>query len=61
MNPEAVVSGEKALVFCQWEDLKRCVSAALDASGVPHLELVGSVFQRAEVLRRFQERIEHEA
>eukprot|EP00439_Symbiodinium_sp_Y106_P051898 s5187_g6.t3 len=48
-------SGEKALVFCQWEDLKRCVSAALDASGVPHLELVGSVFQRAEVLRRFQD------
>ncbi|CAE7582128.1 RAD5 [Symbiodinium sp. CCMP2456] len=48
-------SGEKALVFCQWEDLKRCVSAALDALGVPHLELVGSVFQRAEVLRRFQD------
>ncbi|CAE7266617.1 mus-41 [Symbiodinium natans] len=48
-------SGEKALVFCQWEDLKRCVSAALDASGVPHLELVGNVHKRAEVLRRFQD------
>ncbi|CAE7941808.1 RAD5A, partial [Symbiodinium necroappetens] len=47
--------GEKALVFCQWEDLKRCVSAALNGLGVPHLELVGSVFQRAEVLRRFQD------
>jgi len=48
-------SGEKALLFCQWEDLKRRVSHALEAFGVSHFQLTGSVYQRAEVLRRFKE------
>lgn len=47
--------GEKAIVFCQWEDLKCRVSEALSAFGVRHFQLGGSVYQRGDVLRRFQE------
>ena len=46
--------GEKVLVFCQWEDLKRRISDALGSSGVPHVQLSGNVWQRADTLRRFQ-------
>ncbi|CAJ1351070.1 unnamed protein product [Effrenium voratum] len=46
---------EKVLVFCQWEDLKRRISDALGSSGVPHVQLSGNVWQRADTLRRFQE------
>jgi len=47
--------GEKAIVFCQWEDLKRKVASALSACQVRHFELAGNIYQRGEVIRRFQE------
>jgi len=47
--------GEKAIVFCQWEDLKRKIADALGAIGLSHLELSGNVYQRSEVIRCFQE------
>lgn len=47
--------GEKALVFCQWEDLKQKVADALGAFGLPHFQLSGNVYQRSEAIRRFQE------
>lgn len=47
--------GEKAIVFCQWEDLKRQVAAALGACGVRHYQLLGSACARGETIRRFQE------
>mmetsp|Transcript_87401 Transcript_87401/g.280337 ORF Transcript_87401/g.280337 Transcript_87401/m.280337 type:complete len:1001 (-) Transcript_87401:1164-4166(-) len=47
--------GEKAIVFCQWEDLKRKVASALGELGIPHFQLAGNVHQRGEVIRRFQE------
>jgi SNF2 family DNA or RNA helicase len=47
--------GEKAIVFCQWEDLKRKVAAALGLIGLDYFELSGNVYKRSEVIRRFQE------
>merc|ERR1712190_582889 len=47
--------GEKAIVFCQWEDLKGKLADALGAFGVDHFQLRGNVYQRSEVLRKFQE------
>lgn len=47
--------GEKAIVFCQWEDLKCKLADALGAFGVDHFQLRGNVYQRGEVLRKFQE------
>eukprot|EP00928_Gymnodinium_smaydae_P079803 TRINITY_DN6364_c0_g3_i1.p1 TRINITY_DN6364_c0_g3~~TRINITY_DN6364_c0_g3_i1.p1 ORF type:complete len:1313 (-),score=127.43 TRINITY_DN6364_c0_g3_i1:116-4054(-) len=47
--------GEKAIVFCQWEELKRKVAGTLGAFGIRHLQLAGSAHQRGETLRRFQE------
>ena len=49
------IGGEKALVFCQWEDLKKHISETLEAMGIAHYLLAGNVFQRADTLRRFQE------
>jgi len=49
------VQGEKAIVFCQWEDLKRKIADALSTIGLDHFELSGNVYQRSEVIRRFQE------
>jgi SNF2 family DNA or RNA helicase len=42
-------------VFCQWEDLKKKVASALGELGVNHCQLLGNVYQRGEVIRRFQE------
>jgi SNF2 family DNA or RNA helicase len=47
--------GEKAIVFCQWEDLKRKIADALGAIGLSYFELCGNVYQRSEVIRQFQE------
>lgn len=52
---EVAGAGEKAIVFCQWEDLKRKLAEALEAFGVAHLELKGGVYQRNETIRRFQD------
>lgn len=48
-------AGEKVLVFCQWEDLKKHIAETLQTMGVPHLQLTGNIYQRSEILRRFQE------
>lgn len=48
-------NGEKVIIFCQWEDLKRKVATALTEFGVAHWELAGNVYKRGEVIRRFQE------
>lgn len=47
--------GEKAIVFCQWEDLKRKIADALGAFGIAYFQLEGSIYKRGEALRRFQE------
>lgn len=47
--------GEKAIVFCQWEDLKRKIADALGAFGIAYFQLEGSIYKRGESLRRFQE------
>ncbi|CAK9057977.1 unnamed protein product [Durusdinium trenchii] len=52
---QSISAGEKVLVFCQWEDLKKHISDTLQSMGVPHFQLIGNLFQRAEILRRFQE------
>jgi len=49
---------EKAIVFCQWEDLKCKIADALTCFDIKHLELKGNVYQRGEVIRRFQEECE---
>lgn len=46
--------GEKAIVFCQWEDLKRKIAEALSAFGIQHFQLSGNIYQRGDVIRRFQ-------
>merc|ERR1712232_590285 len=46
---------EKAIAFCQWEDLKHKIADALGAIGLVYFELIGNVYQRSEVIRRFQE------
>ena len=43
---EITKAGEKALVFCQWEDLKKRVAEALGSFGIMHFQLGGSVYQR---------------
>ena len=43
------------LVFCQWEDLKKHIAETLQTMGVPHLQLSGSIYQRSDILRRFQD------
>eukprot|EP00747_Dinoflagellata_sp_TGD_P072125 gnl/TRDRNA2_/TRDRNA2_157342_c1_seq1.p1 gnl/TRDRNA2_/TRDRNA2_157342_c1~~gnl/TRDRNA2_/TRDRNA2_157342_c1_seq1.p1 ORF type:complete len:390 (+),score=70.35 gnl/TRDRNA2_/TRDRNA2_157342_c1_seq1:37-1170(+) len=48
-------AGEKVIVFCQWEDLKRKVADSLGVLGITHFQLTGNVYQRSEVIRRFQE------
>lgn len=52
---EIISNGEKAIVFCQWEDLKKKVSDTLWTLGIAHFELSGNVYTRGEVIRRFQE------
>ena len=43
------------LVFCQWEDLKKHIAETLQTMGVPHLQLSGNIYQRSDILRRFQD------
>lgn len=50
-------AGEKVLVFCQWEDLKKHIAETLETMGVPHLQLSGNIYKRSDILRRFQDRI----
>lgn len=50
-------AGEKVLVFCQWEDLKKHIAETLETMRVPHLQLSGNIYKRSDILRRFQDRI----
>lgn len=52
---QGIAPGEKVLVFCQWEDLKKHIAETLQTMGVPHLQLSGSIYQRSDILRRFQD------
>eukprot|EP00929_Paragymnodinium_shiwhaense_P021705 TRINITY_DN14087_c0_g1_i1.p1 TRINITY_DN14087_c0_g1~~TRINITY_DN14087_c0_g1_i1.p1 ORF type:complete len:1572 (+),score=444.50 TRINITY_DN14087_c0_g1_i1:675-4718(+) len=46
--------GCKIIMFVQWEDLKKRVSAALEEFEVEHVTLSGSVWQRRAKLMKFQ-------
>eukprot|EP00435_Cladocopium_sp_Y103_P061078 s444_g22.t1 len=52
---QGIAPGEKVLVFCQWEDLKKHIAETLQTMGVPHLQLSGNIYQRSDILRRFQD------
>lgn len=47
-------SGEKAVVFAQWQDLIFKIHAALRKSGMNAAVLAGGAFDRASVLQRFE-------
>ncbi|CAE8605611.1 unnamed protein product, partial [Polarella glacialis] len=47
-------SGEKAVVFAQWQDLIFKIHAALSQYGVPAAVLAGGAFERASVLQQFE-------
>ena len=57
---QAQRTGEKVLVFCQWEDLKKHIAETLQTMGVAHLQLTGNIYQRSDILRRFQDIAEND-
>lgn len=61
MHLQSIKSGEKVLVFCQWEDLKKHIAETLETMRVPHLQLSGNIYKRSDILRRFQETTEDAA